>query len=199
MPTPLPPSDCIPRNTDIQLGTVTQAVGGDALEVEVNGQLVTVVYAGVEAPAAAQTFNASMVEGQTAVLVRDTLDADDQGRLLRYVMIGDHFINVELIQQGYAQTATTTAPACAAVFEQAEAQARNQRLGLWAPTVVPTLTFFPTVGLSAPAQSACDCSIRWTCSNFNTQAQAQACFNACNDYNSRLDQDHNGTACDALP
>ncbi len=120
------------------------------MEVEINGQLVKVAYAGVEAPAAAQTRNASMVEGQTAVLVRDMLDTDEQGRLLRYVMIGDHFINVELIQQGYAHTVRTTAPACAAVFEQAEAQARDQRLGLWAPTVVPTLTFFPTVG---PARS----------------------------------------------
>jgi hypothetical protein len=68
---------------------------------------------------------------------------------------------------------------------------------MWRPTPVPTHTFVPFVTVNPNA--ACDCSIRYECSDFQTHTAAQTCFNACNDYNSRLDEDHDGLACENLP
>ena len=56
---------------------------------------------------------------------------------------------------------------------------------------------------SAPAGGSCNCSRDYDCSDFNTQYQAQACFEYCGGsktYNwSRLDGDHDGRACENLP
>jgi|APSaa5957512535_1039671.scaffolds.fasta_scaffold551525_2 micrococcal nuclease len=37
------------------------------------------------------------------MLVKDTSDTDRYDRLLRYVYVGDTFVNEELVRQGYAE------------------------------------------------------------------------------------------------
>ena len=55
----------------------------------------------------------------------------------------------------------------------------------------------------APASRHCYCSRDYDCNDFNTQRQAQQCFDSCGGsrtYNwSRLDADHDGRACESLP
>jgi micrococcal nuclease len=68
------------------------------------------------------------------LLVKDISETDKYDRLLRYVFVGDTFVNFELVNQGYA-AAVTFPPdvACEDVFRSAEADARSRGLGLWAP------------------------------------------------------------------
>ena len=188
---------------------VSEVLNGDTLLVESNGALIQVGYAAIRAPGIetgrpgdlAWQQNRELLAGQPVVLVQDSSESDTGGRLLRYVFFsnGTRFANYELVRQGYAEVIDSPDQACTSVLRAAEQEARAERLGLWAPTPVPTATFLPTVVLDPGGQAPCNCSVRWECSDFSSRTAAQACFNACNDYNSKLDDDHDGLACEALP
>jgi endonuclease YncB( thermonuclease family) len=203
-----PPGACAPKNTEIRLGVVRDVLTGDTLLVELDGELVQVGYAGISAPSIgtgrpgelALEQNQALLAGQAVVLVKDVSDYDSAGRLLRYVFFSDgaRFANAELVRLGYAAAIDSPDQACADVLRAAQQEASATQAGLWAPTPIPTATYLPTVVLN-PDQGSCDCSVRWECSDFSSHAAAQACFNACNDYNSKLDDDHDGLACEALP
>src|SRR5690606_17775144 len=51
----------------------------------------------------ASAANAALVQGQTVRLERDTSETDIYGRLLRYVYVGDTFVNRQLVADGYAE------------------------------------------------------------------------------------------------
>ena len=88
------------------------------------------------------------MENQTVVLVRDVSETDRYGRLLRYVYVGDVFVNAELVRRGYAQVATYPPDVeFADYFVQLQREAREAGRGLWAtPTPAPpTNTPEPTV------------------------------------------------------
>jgi micrococcal nuclease len=193
-------------NNGAWLATGVRVVNNSTLEADVDGVRVLVGYAGISLPEAGP-FSAQAVEviqsflsESPLVLVRDRSEQDDSGRQVGYIFSGDHFLNLELLQQGLAQ-ADLQGPdqACAALFQQAELDARAKKIGLWQPALAPTATFHPLVTVSPRLPEACVCSSRPSCADFQTHDEAQACFNACNDYNSRLDEDHDGVACEELP
>ena len=73
----------------------------------------------------------------------------------------------------------------------------------------PTVTVFPPVVLKQYPPTAtpipvCQCyADQYSCSDFATQASAQACYEYCLSqgagYSHRLDGDNDGVACEALP
>ncbi len=203
---PTAPAICAQESRSFQVGIATGTIEAGVLAVSVEGQVVPVVMAGVALPPTggyreqlSQVMRA-VAEGQAVLLAQDVLDRDSAGRLVRYVFVGDQFLNELVIRQGLA-LAARDAPdqSCAALLQQAEAQARIGRSGLWQPAPVPTSTFLPLVTLDPAIQAVCDCSKEYTCADFTTQADAQTCYNACNDYDSKLDLDRDGTACENLP
>jgi endonuclease YncB( thermonuclease family) len=80
-----------------------------------------------------------MVFGKQVTLIGDSTDRDSVNRLLRYVQVGDEFVNVELLKQGLG-TATELQPfeACASTFKNAETIAMNAFVGLWQIKPTPT-------------------------------------------------------------
>ena len=102
-------------------------------------------YIGIDAPemggrdvtpepwaAEAKEFNRRLVEGKTVRLLRDTSETDRYGRLLRYVYVGDTFVNAELVKAGLAGVLTLPPNTRhAALFETLEAEARRARRGMW--------------------------------------------------------------------
>jgi micrococcal nuclease len=64
----------------------------------------------------------------------DKSDADEYGRLLRYVFLGDTNINEKMIRDGYAYEYTYKSEKYMYQnqFKQAEKFARENKLGLWA-------------------------------------------------------------------
>jgi micrococcal nuclease len=142
------------------------------------------------------------VNGKTVTLVKDISETDQYNRLLRYVLVDDKFVNYELVLLGFA-SAKQYPPdtACASPFESAETIARNQKIGIWAPTPTrwPTATPVPGGGTGP-----CSCSGNlYNCPDFNTQAEAQACYDYCMNLGygdiHRLDSDNDGRACESLP
>lgn len=93
-----------------ETATVVNVIDGDTIDVMLNGQRQRVRYVGVNTPerdepcyADATSANAALVDGQTVTLVMDTSDTDRFDRLLRYIYVGDTFVNAELVRQGYAE------------------------------------------------------------------------------------------------
>ncbi len=122
---------------------VTRVVDGDTFDVSIADQIYRVRHIGIDAPEAgalcgdlATAGNVELVGGQTVRLVRDVSQTDRYDRLLRYVYVGDVFINAELIRRGVAE-AKRYAPdtAQAATLEAVETQARAAATACYAQGV----------------------------------------------------------------
>ena len=139
---------CIPTDTQRENARLVRVVDGDTIDVEISGQTKRVRYIGVDTPeyyepyyAEAKEFNRSLVQGKPLTLIKDVSETDRYGRLLRYVLAQGVFVNFELVRRGYA-TAVTYPPdvACSKTFVSAQQAARDEGLGIWAPTPTPTNT-----------------------------------------------------------
>jgi micrococcal nuclease len=65
--------------------------------------------------------------------------------LLRYVFVGDIFVNYELVRRGYAQAKDYPPDtACSDTFHQAENTSKQDEIGIWQPTATPRPTPLPT-------------------------------------------------------
>lgn len=133
---------CIPPQTP-QLGLVTKVVDGDTIRVLLDGKEEKVRYIGIDAPESttsqepfgkeATKGNAQLVRNQIVELYRDVSETDRFGRLLRYVVTNSVFVNLKLIEEGYAKAVTYPPDvACATIFQYAERTARELGKGLWA-------------------------------------------------------------------
>lgn len=90
---------------------VLEIIDGDTIDVRLaDGTRERVRYVGVNTPerdevcySEAKQANAIFVQGKTVRLVKDRSDTDQYDRLLRYVYVGDLFVNRALVEQGYAE------------------------------------------------------------------------------------------------
>jgi micrococcal nuclease len=138
---------------------VVRIVDGDTIEVDIGGMTFQVRYIGIDSPEAdaplgpeATEANRQLVEYETVRLVADVSEVDDFDRLLRYVYVGDLFVNAEMVRLGYAR-AVSYPPNVAHddLLAEAELEARQAGVGLWA----------------ALAQSAAQISVDATCCQFD--------------------------------
>ena len=122
---------------------VTRVIDGDTIEVEGNRK---VHYIGIDCPEKDQPFsreataaNKKMVEGRIVTLVKDVSNKDVFSRLLRYVYIGDVFVNAKLVEEGLAE-ATPYPPDLAHEdeFDDLEKKAKDTGKGMWTPSIQPT-------------------------------------------------------------
>jgi len=150
------PLACLPSPAGSEFGQVKWIQDGSTIMVDIQGQLTIVRYLGIQSPdnlpniqymgPPAATQNASLVQGQIVQLVQDGLQRDQNGQLLRYVVLYNTqtFVNYEMLRLGLAQTAPNSSNlACYDTFIQIQEQARMAKMGLWAPS--PTL--FPSATL----------------------------------------------------
>lgn len=220
---PVTGGGCIPNNPP-QTGIVVDVVDGDTIKVllDADGRTYSVRYIGMDTPEntsqveyfgpEATAKNSGLVYGKTVILIKDVSETDRYGRLLRYVIAGNVFINYELVAQGYANTASYPPDiACIPTFQVVEQQASAAKLGLWgAPPTQAIVLPLPTAssgGLSSGSGgiAPCNCSgPDLDCKDFKTHNAAQACYEHCialgygNIF--RLDgNDNDGLACESLP
>ncbi|RMD62216.1 nuclease [Candidatus Parcubacteria bacterium] len=157
--------DCIPQSTQQQVGTVVNVVDGDTIDVIIEGQTYRVRYIGIDTPEKDEIFykeatqaNRELVLGKTVLLIKDVSETDRYGRLLRYVVADNQFVNYELVRRGYAMAATYPPDvACSYDFSGAQGQARLDRAGLWGlPTDTPFVPPPPPPQQAATQSSGCD-------------------------------------------
>lgn len=119
-----------------QTALVTRVIDGDTIEIE--GK-IKVRYIGINSPEIDQCFanesyleNKKFVEGKTVTLVKDVSDKDKYGRLLRYVYVGDQFINEYLIKNGFAKLMTIKPDIVfSQQFKEDQSNAKNNGIGIW--------------------------------------------------------------------
>ena len=216
---PVTGGSCIPDNPP-QTGRVVDVVDGDTIKVllDQDGLTYTIRYIGMDTPEntsqveyfgpEATARNIELVAGKTVTLIKDVSEIDPFGRLLRYVLTDDVFVNYELVAQGYANTASYPPDiSCIPAFQTAEQEASSSKLGLWSapPTLVPTLVVVLPTQAPVDGSSVCNCSgPDLDCGDFGTHSAAQACYAYCvsQGYGDifRLDgNDNDGLACESLP
>lgn len=114
-PTAVPPTAAPPTAVPTaglsgqETGVVTNVVDGDTIDVSIGGTVYRVRYIGINTPESnemcgseATAANAALVAGQTVRMVRDVSETDRYDRLLRYVYVGDTFVNGALVAGGWA-------------------------------------------------------------------------------------------------
>jgi micrococcal nuclease len=91
------------------MALVTYVADGDTIVVDLNGVEERVRYIGIDTPEVgdpcgdeATQANRLLVNGQMVRLEKDISERDRYGRLLRYVYVGDVFVNAELVKDGWA-------------------------------------------------------------------------------------------------
>ena len=127
---------------------VTRVIDGDTIEVKLGGDTERVRLLAIDTPEThhptkpvqcygkeASAHTTELLPAGTDVrLERDEEERDDYGRLLAYVYRSSDglFVNLDLVQQGYASLLTIR-PNVAHLrdFTAAESTARSQSLGLW--------------------------------------------------------------------
>ena len=127
---------------------VTRVIDGDTIEVDLNGKAYKVRYIGINTPEYDQPFgdkatqaNSSLVFGKTVILEKDISETDKYGRLLRYVYVGDLFVNAHLVKLGWAQAATYPPDVkYSDLFVSLEREARENNRGCWTTEEPPPPT-----------------------------------------------------------
>ncbi len=76
--------------------------------------------------------NRQLVEGKKVRLVKDVSERDKYGRLLRYVYVGDKFINAQLVREGLAYAFILPPDTgLSGKIEALEKEAQRLRRGVW--------------------------------------------------------------------
>jgi micrococcal nuclease len=188
---------------------VVKIIDGDTIEVDLGGGNVrTVRYIGIDTPESvdprrsvecfgkeASNMNTSIVGGRIVQLEKDVSENDKYGRLLRYVYVEGLFVNLYLVEEGFAN-ASAYPPDIKYQedLESAEEEARLNNKGLWGSCA----------GVAASIQRKdSNSSADKDCSDFSTQLEAQEYFDTrggspTNNVD-RLDgSDHDGKVCETL-
>ncbi|MEX1248455.1 MAG: thermonuclease family protein, partial [Anaerolineales bacterium] len=112
---------CVPDNTPRVLAIVKTVWSGDSIGVEIEGRDYEVRYVGIDAGGLPLDANRQLVEGKQVLLITDTTDVDQYGRLLRYVVADGVFVNLELIRRDAAFVSIEPPDvACERTFEDAQ-------------------------------------------------------------------------------
>jgi micrococcal nuclease len=133
-------------STEFTEAKVVRVIDGDTIEVNIAGKTYKVRYIGIDTPETvhpskpveymgqeASDKNKELVDGKTVKLEKDISETDKYDRLLRYVYVGDLFINAELVRLGYAQVSTYPPDVkYQDLFLQLQQEARDAERGLWA-------------------------------------------------------------------
>jgi len=147
---PDPPITQEPASTTSTQGTVVHVWDGDTIDVDISGYIYTVRYIGIDTPESgryshpeepygpeASTKNEQLVSGRIVTLEKDISEVDQYGRLLRYVYVGDTFVNAELVRLGYAEAVRYDPDIkYAEYFEALQTEAKADGRGLWGLSVV---------------------------------------------------------------
>lgn len=199
------PTSKIKSNSDEIL--VTKVVDGDTIQIE-GGKVVR--YIGIDTPEtvdprqSVQCFgkeasdkNKGLVAGKKVRLVKDVSETDRYGRLLRYVYVGDIFVNDYLVRKGYAYASSYPPDVkYQKQFNEAQTEARVNSRGLWGScnntTSVPT-------NISTTSNSDTGnytCSGKTKCGEMSSCSEAYFYLNSCSIKS--LDGDKDGIPCETL-
>lgn len=218
------------KDNNSPLYLVTSVVDGDTIKVNIDGVTKTLRLIGIDTPETVdprkpvQCFGVEASNRTKQLLLNKKVrleadptqgELDKYNRLLRYVYLEDGTsFNKKMISDGYAYEYTYNTPyKYQAEFKQAQIDAKNSKLGLWADgacttqtTTTPPPSTPPPTNTTPPVNTdTYNCSSNtYNCSNFKTHAEAQAVYDYCfnkvgKDIHGLDGSPKNGKACESLP
>lgn len=136
------PAPTLSSNSATESASVSRVIDGDTIVLS-DGREVR--YIGIDTPETkdprrpvgcfgqeAYLKNLDLVGGKNVTLVKDVSDTDKYGRLLRYVYVGEIFVNDYLVREGYARVSTYPPDIVhQSEFLTAEKEAQANNRGLW--------------------------------------------------------------------
>ncbi len=173
---------------------VSRVIDGDTIELS-NGTKVR--YIGIDTPETvdprktvqcfgveANNRNKQLVEGKEVRLEKDVSDIDKYGRLLRYVYVNGVFVNLVIVQEGFAYSYTYPPDVkYQSKFVEAEKLAREQKKGLWGSCSTSTQS---SITLITPKTSTTTTQLQGTCNikgNINSTKEKIYHLIGCGSYN----------------
>lgn len=148
-PAGIPGTSCIPAQKP-EKAELLSVIDGDTIVVTFPGssQRYNVRFIGIDTPETypeaeyfgfeAYKANKALLGSGPVYLFKDISNTDKYGRLLRYIVVGDTFVNYELANRGYANVFSYPPDvACHKVLLDAQRSARENGRGLWSPTPAP--------------------------------------------------------------
>lgn len=115
---------------------VTEVLDGDTFRLE-NNEKVRLI--GIDTPEKGEKLSQEATElleelilGKKITLEKDKTDKDKYDRSLRYVYMGELFINEEMVKRGLAKQITYYPDnAKEEILKEAETKAKEKKLGIW--------------------------------------------------------------------
>lgn len=116
--------------------TIAEVIDGDTVKLE-NGQAIRLL--GINSPEADEHYYkesgdrlAALVLWKNVKLESGPEDKDRYGRLLRYIFIGDTFVNLQMVKEGYATVYILNPDEKYYLeFKEAEKDAKEKKIGVW--------------------------------------------------------------------
>ena len=138
-PTQIPTkSTPLPETTS---AIVYEVIDGDTIKLQ-NGERIRLL--AINTPELGQPYYEEarnrlkeLIEGKTVTLEEDVEDKDQYGRLLRYIYVGDTFVNLEMVREGYANVYIISPNIkYSNEFKKAEEEeeAKTAERGIWQPS-----------------------------------------------------------------
>jgi len=128
----------LPLSSNFIYAKVTRVIDGDTIVIDSSQKIR---YIGMNTPeietsecyaTEASEINKNLVLGKEVRLEKDVSETDKYGRLLRYVYVGDTFINNELVKDGSAKVETVKPDVkYESEFVTWQKFAKVNKLGLW--------------------------------------------------------------------
>lgn len=127
------------------MATVVKIIDGDTVDVVIDGKQFRLRYIGIDTPERQRPLyeeavkaNSDLVLNKEVILVKDVSETDTFDRLLRYVFVGDVFVNSEMVKMGLA-VAEDYPPdsACTLTLATTMNEARSSQKGMWQATQTP--------------------------------------------------------------
>ncbi len=182
-----------------ELFLVTRVIDGDTIEIE-GGERVRLICidspeSGEEGYKEAKDYLEELILDKKVRLVNDVSERGKYGRLVKYVYLGDVFVNELIVREGYAEAYryypdVTLCP----VIQEAEDYAKENELGIWG------IEEEEIEELPSDSDIVCNSDF-YNCGDFNSHIEAQNVFETCggveNDIHG-LDGDNDGVACESL-
>lgn len=187
---------------------VTKVIDGDTLIIKIDDEEKPVRLIGIDAPESNENGSkeateklTNLVENKEVSLEPDESqeDKDIYDRLLRYIFIDGSLINQKMIEDGLAKEYTyKTAYKYQTEFKEAQAQSKENKIGIWSqdfyPTTIPTKKVVKETSTQTNSSFVCNCAK--TCTEISSCEEAYYQLNNCGC--SKRDADDDGVPCESL-
>jgi|SRR5690606_37736402 len=208
---------------DAEEAEFVEAIDGDTAKLRIDGKVETVRFLLIDTPETkhpelgaqpmgkeASAFTRNMLEEADRITLEyDKEKRDKYDRVLAYVYADGQNVQLALLKKGLARVGYVyESRRHLNTFREAEQMAKEKKLGIWQCPGYVTENGFdktkwcePMVGNKDPRSNNPQGPDR-DCSDFKTQAEAQAFYEAAGGPDRdphRLDPDKDGVACESLP